>query len=70
MISAMGKIEAITRAVEKLTRAERARLRVWFDEYESRLFDDQIERDAKAGKLDKLLDEVRKRHQAGPREEL
>jgi hypothetical protein len=66
----MGKLEPITRAVEQLTPYERARFRVWFEQYEARLFDDQIEQDAKAGKLDKLLAEVRERHRTDPHEEL
>lgn len=66
----MSKIESITRAVQDLTRSERARLRVWLDQYEAKLFDEQIERDAEAGKLDKLLAEVRERHMTGQREEL
>ena len=66
----MGKLDSITRAVEQLTPRERARFRVWFEQYEASLFDDQIEQDAKAGKLDKLLAEVRERHRTKPLEEL
>jgi len=66
----MGKLEPLTRAVERLTPRERARFRVWFEKFEARLFDEQIERDAEAGKLDKLLAQVRERHRTDPHEEL
>jgi hypothetical protein len=33
------------------------------------MFDEQIERDAKAGKLDKLMSRARENHSAGRREE-
>ena len=50
----MTKLEEIEAAVEKLSPAELRKLRAWLDALEERLFDDKIERDAKAGKLDKL----------------
>jgi hypothetical protein len=50
----MTKLENIERAVESLTPEELAKFRAWFDEFQERLFDEKIERDAKAGKLDKL----------------
>jgi hypothetical protein len=43
--------------------------RQWFEEFEARRFDDKIERDARAGKLDKLIHEARANHAAGRREE-
>ena len=65
----MTKMEAIKRAVEQLSPKELARFRVWFEEFEARLFDAKIERDVKAGKLDKLIAEARANHKAGRREE-
>jgi mRNA-degrading endonuclease RelE of RelBE toxin-antitoxin system len=50
----MTKLEEIEAAVEKLSRKELKQLRAWLDELEERLFDERIERDAKAGKLDAL----------------
>jgi hypothetical protein len=50
----MTKLEEIEAAVEKLSLAELAKLRAWLDDLEEQRFDEQIERDAKAGKLDKL----------------
>lgn len=50
----MTKLEEIEEAVEKLSPEELKRFRAWLDELEERLFDERIERDAKAGKLDAL----------------
>ncbi len=65
----MTKLEKIEKAVEALTPGEVAKLRAWIEEYQERLFDEAIERDAKAGKLDKILAEVRANHKAGRGEE-
>jgi hypothetical protein len=65
----MTKIEDIEKAVEQLSPEELARFRAWFEEFDARLFDERIERDAKAGKLDKLMAEARANHEAGRREE-
>jgi hypothetical protein len=51
----MTKIEDIEKAVEQLSPADPAKFRAWFEEFVARLFDAKIERDAKAGKLDKLM---------------
>jgi hypothetical protein len=60
----MGKIEDIKQAAAELSVQELAELRAWLEELEEQRFDDAIERDAKAGKLDKLeeraLDNLRK----------
>ena len=61
----MTKLEDITKAVEQLEPEEMARFRAWFEELQSRLWDEQIERDSKAGKLDWLIDEARAEHAAG-----
>ena len=50
----MTKLESITKAIAELSDEERAKLRSFLDELEADLWDAQIERDAKAGKLDKL----------------
>ena len=65
----MSKIEDIQKAVEQLPADDLARFREWFEEFEARLFDEQIERDAKAGKLDKLTAEARANYMAGQGEE-
>jgi hypothetical protein len=47
-------VEDIEKAITKLTSAELARFRAWFEEYDAAQFDRKIECDAKAGKLDPL----------------
>ena len=54
----MTKLEQIQATIENLSSAEIAKLREWLDELDARLFDEKIERDAKAGKLDKLIAEA------------
>ena len=49
-------VEDIEKAVAKLTARELDQFRAWFDEFDSARFDAKIERDARAGKLDRLAD--------------
>lgn len=50
----MTKLEAIEKAITELSADEFVKLRAYLDELEEQSFDAKIERDAKAGKLDKL----------------
>ena len=52
----MTKLEEIEKAIAELPAEELAELRAWFEELESSRFDDKIERDAQAGKLDPLTE--------------
>jgi hypothetical protein len=61
----MTKLEEIEAAVAKLSVEERRKLRAWLNELEERLFDEKIERGAKAGKLDALEAKARGNHKAG-----
>jgi hypothetical protein len=61
----MTTVEDIEKAVEQLTPKQLAKFRAWFEEYQARLFDEQIERDAKAGKLDKLAAEALQAYREG-----
>ena len=61
----MTKLEDITKAVEHLPPEELAKFREWFEELQARLWDEQIERDMKAGKLDFLVEEAEAEHAAG-----
>ncbi|HZP08737.1 hypothetical protein [Methyloceanibacter sp.] len=61
----MTTVEDIEKAVTKLTPEQLARFRAWFEDYDARLFDEKIERDAKAGKLDKLADDAIRAHRKG-----
>ncbi len=69
ILNRMTKIEDIERAVEQLSLEELARFRAWFEEFDARVFDERIDHDAKAGKLDKQMAEARANHEAGRREE-
>jgi hypothetical protein len=66
----MTTIEEIEKAVTELTPEQLAKFRAWLDEYQERLFDEQIERDAKSGKLDKLAEEALRAHREGHSREL
>jgi hypothetical protein len=51
-------IEDIEKAVAKLPPDQFARFRDWFEAFDAARFDQKIERDAKAGKLDRLAEEA------------
>jgi hypothetical protein len=51
-------IEDIEQAVAKLPPDQLAKFRDWFEAFDAARFDDKIERDAKAGKLDRLADQA------------
>ena len=66
----MGSIDDIKKAVSQLTREQRAKFRAWYEEFEARAFDEEIERDAKSGKLDKLAEDAMRAHREGRTREL
>jgi hypothetical protein len=57
-------IEDLEQAVAKLPPDDLARFRAWFETFDAARFDQKIERDARAGKLDRLaeaaIDDLRK----------
>jgi len=61
----MTTLEKLKGEISKLPEAEVAQLRTWLDEIEEQRFDDQIERDAAAGKLDDLIEEAKADYKAG-----
>ena len=61
----MSTVEEITAAIERLPSREVARVRDWLVEYAERLWDEQIERDERAGRLDALIDRALEEHRAG-----
>ena len=61
----MTKMEDIKSAVAQLSPSEQAALRDWLDELAEQRFDQQIERDEKAGKLDKLAQRAMDNLRAG-----
>lgn len=66
----MTKVEKLEREVQKLTRTELAAFREWFREYDSDEWDQQIEGDVRAGRLDKIAEEALAEHKAGRTKEL
>jgi len=54
----MTTLEDIEKAVLSLSPEELTCFRAWFEAFDARAFDEKIERDAKAGKLDKLAEQA------------
>jgi hypothetical protein len=51
-------IEDLEKAVAKLAPDQFAKFRDWFEAFDAARFDQKIERDAKAGKLDRLAEQA------------
>ena len=66
----MTKIEQLEQEVKKLSRADLATFREWFQEYDADVWDRQIEEDVRAGKHNRLADEAQAAHKAGQTKEL
>ena len=66
----MTKLEEIEKAVAGLKPAELAKFRSWFDELDSKIWDEQIKRDVKEGKLDNLARQALEDHKNGRTKEL
>ena len=65
----MGNVKTIEKAVESLPPSDLAEFRRWFAEFDASAWDQQIEQDAAAGKLDGLAAEALADYRAGsPRE--
>lgn len=54
----MSKINTIRKAIESLSEDEYVELRQWFAERDWKKWDQEIEKDSKAGKLDFLVREA------------
>ena len=61
----MTKIEKLEREIRELSAKELSTFRRWFAEFDSADWDEQLERDAAAGKLDGLADAALADHHAG-----
>ena len=61
----MTKLEKIEQEIASLQPADLHKLADWLAEYRSDLWDKQIEADAKAGKLDKLVAKAKAQVAAG-----
>ncbi|WFP65467.1 MULTISPECIES: hypothetical protein [unclassified Mesorhizobium] len=61
----MTKLEQIEKSVAELNPEELKAFAAWFEALQADLWDKQIEADAKAGRLDKLVAEARAEIAAG-----
>ena len=61
----MSTVAEIENAIKKLTPEEIRKVGDWLDAFREQLWDQQIEADAQAGKLDKLMEEAKQDYLAG-----
>ena len=54
----MSSVKEIEAAIRALSADDLAALRAWFQEYDAAQWDEQIERDVAAGRLDALAEEA------------
>ena len=66
----MSEVEQLESRIANLSPEDLAQFRAWFLEFDARNWDRQIERDSKAGKLDKLVQESLAEHKNGNATEL
>jgi hypothetical protein len=66
----MTDVEEIKTAILKLTPRARAELRQWYEQIEAEAWDQQIEADVQAGRLDQLASEALQALRAGMTSEL
>lgn len=58
-------VKEIENAIAQLSPEELAELSAWLADYQAKVWDEQIERDLDAGRLDALLEEVDEEYEAG-----
>jgi hypothetical protein len=66
----MSDVEQLEQQIEGLSPLDLAKFRAWFLEFDARVWDAQIEADAKAGKLDGLIAEALADYKAGKARDL
>ena len=66
----MNALEQLEQQVLQLSSEDLAEFRAWFLELDQQLWDKQLEADARAGKLDRLVNEARAELKAGKTREL
>ena len=68
--AAVSEVEQIEKRIESLSSEDLAKFRAWFLSFDAQRWDAQIEADANAGKLDKLIDESVADYHSGKSKEL
>ncbi len=58
-------VKEIEAAIAQLPRHEISELSRWFEEFENQVWDEKIERDANAGRFDKLIEQAKAQYAAG-----
>ncbi len=58
-------VKDIETTIAQLPRQEIAELSQWFEEFQNQIWDEQIERDAIAGRFDQLIEHAKAQHAAG-----
>ena len=61
----MKTVDAITTAIAELPPEQVAEVRAWLTEREEAEWDERIEQDERAGRLDSLIDRALSEHRAG-----
>ena len=69
-LTTMRTLEDIEKAVTELPADQLAKFRAWFEEFEATRFDQRIDRDVKAGRLDRLAEQALADLRAGRTREL
>lgn len=63
-------IKEIESAIAQLPHSELAELAKWFEEFQAQVWDEQLEQDVKAGRLDALLEQAEQDFEQGQCEPL
>ena len=63
-------IHEIERAITELSPDELARFRKWFEEFDAKAWDEQLERDVESGKLGKIAEKAIAEYRKGKSKEL
>ena len=66
----MEKVEELEKKIQKLNHSDLVTFRQWFYKFDSKEWDNQIEKDVQVGKLDKLAKKSITAHNAGRSKEL
>ena len=61
----MSTVAEIEKAIQKLSPQEIKAVAEWLEEFREEMWDQQIAADAKAGKLDKLMEEAKQDYRGG-----